>query len=119
MTLIRAEPTLKDKIQWAKASSGPAFRGFNDGFASALPQPSEEQLERRAAAARAAEGMLGDARSAAAAQLKEALRTGDAELAAECRSALRSLSKLPEGIKLDEAPPRPDFKRWLDPNSLR
>ena len=50
---------------------------------------------------------------------EEALRVGDTEGAAELMRVLLQLKPLPEGVKLVAEESLSDYRRWLDPNSLR
>ena len=61
--------------------------------------------------------MLSDARVTVEEALEEAIATGDAEGEEEYRTLLAKLAPLPEGVTPTNE--QPDFKRWIDPNSLR
>ena len=109
------DETIADAIAWAKASTAPGFHIAPEvDEAPSSPEAEAERQERL----RAAESMLGDVRTSAERELREALRMGDMEEAAEHASTLRQVRKLPDGIQFDEARAAPpDLRRWLDPET--
>lgn len=93
-----------DLIRRGRSTSAPAFRDAS-GAESRLSPGARAMLQR--------------AYDNIESEREEALRVGDTEGAAELTRVLLQLKPLPEGVKLDVEESLSDYRRWLDPNSLR
>ena len=109
------EITIQDRIREARSTSALSYREVE---ATPLdPATAAERDERRRKVRERAQSMLSDARVTVEEALEEAIATGDAEGEEEYRTLLAKLAPLPEGVTPTNE--QPDFKRWIDPNSLR
>ena len=109
------EITIQDRIREARSTSALSYREVE---ATPLdPATAAERDERRRKVRERAQSMLSDARVTVEEALEEAIATGDAEGEEEYRTLLAKLAPPPEGVTPTNE--QPDFKRWIDPNSLR
>ena len=109
---------IQDRIRQASATGATAYREIQSPPAEALsPEAEAERQERRRAVEARAYAMIDTMRSDAQSGLDEAMRDNDEETAAEYQELLDQLSPLPPGIVPTSKPA--DYKRWIDPNSLK
>ena len=104
--------SLQDRIQNARASNALTFREVEPGASN-----SDDAQVRRQRVIERAQGMLDGAREAVQEGLEDAIRNEDYDAIEEYLEVLEKLKPLPTGIvpTNDE----PDYKRYLDPKSLK
>ncbi|KAL1511040.1 hypothetical protein AB1Y20_005865 [Prymnesium parvum] len=113
---------IRRRIELARSSRAPAYRSVAPATEPTpdrrlTPEEEVERAERRQRAQELTRRMLDDVRERLEAGLEEALLNEDDETASEYKEELQRLQPLPEDVSLlnEEA----DFKRWIDPSSLR
>ena len=108
---------LQDRIQQAVSTTAPAFREVQSEERELSPEEEAARRTRRERELAAARAMIGEVRERLEGGLDEALANEDTEIAAEYQYELQRLKPLPGNVA--RVSDEPDYKRWIDPDSLR
>lgn len=110
---------LQDRIRSRASTAAPTYRQVDAVEPSALTEEAEEETrQRKERERRMARAMLREVQEDYEEALEAALMNDDYEAADEYKALLREIA-MPLPPTVVQTSDKPDFKKWLDPDTLR